>query len=159
MLVTQKEQYALRAIFELAKRKGEGPVKISEIADSQAIPSRFLEVILSQLKRKGIVESKRGYYGGYCLIPSPENITVAQVLRSVRKTKKAIECISCLSKNTCPFDGNCAFMPLWNDVQDAISRIYESTTIDDLIKNESRFKSIASGTARDFYLKNACNVA
>ena len=55
MLVTQKNRYALRAIFELAKRLNEGPVKIAEIAEAQAIPPRFLEVILNQLKKAGFV--------------------------------------------------------------------------------------------------------
>ena len=63
MLVSQKCQYALRALFELAKRNGEGPVKIAAIAKAQAIPPRFLEVILSQLKQGSFVESQRGSEG------------------------------------------------------------------------------------------------
>ena len=69
-ITPKKNQYALRAIFELAKHRGQGPKKISEIAEIQAIPLRFLEVILSQLKGSGLVESKRGFYGGYFLIRS-----------------------------------------------------------------------------------------
>ena len=75
MLITKKNQYALRAIFELAKHDGKGPQKISEIAKAQAIPEKFLEVILNQLKGSGLVDSKRGFYGGYYLIRSPEKIT------------------------------------------------------------------------------------
>ena len=68
MLIPHKRgQYALRAIYELAKRMGEGPIKISDIASAQGIPRRFLEVILNQLKGSGIVKSKRGFYGGYAL--------------------------------------------------------------------------------------------
>lgn len=60
----KKGQYALRAVYELAKRQGQGPTKISAIAEAQAIPHRFLEVILHQLKGSGLVASKRGFYGG-----------------------------------------------------------------------------------------------
>ncbi len=63
MHISQKCQYALRAIFELAKRKGQGPVKIAETAEAQAIPLRFLEVILSQLKQGEFVSSQRGNKG------------------------------------------------------------------------------------------------
>ena len=66
MLITQKHKYALRAIFELAKHRN-GHTKLADIADAQAIPLRFLEVIMAQLKRKGLVVSKRGFYGGYAL--------------------------------------------------------------------------------------------
>ena len=64
MFVSQKCQYALRAVFELAKQYGKGPTKILHIAELQAIPVRFLEVILVQLKRGGFVDSQRGKEGG-----------------------------------------------------------------------------------------------
>ena len=83
MLVTQKNQYALRAIFELAKYRGQGPVKVIEIAQAQNIPMRFLEVILGQLKRSGMVESKRGYTGGYTLLRDPKKVTVGDIFRAM----------------------------------------------------------------------------
>jgi hypothetical protein len=60
MWISQKCEYAVRAVFELAKRVGRGPVRIADIAEAQAIPVRFLEVILSQLKQGGFVDSQRG---------------------------------------------------------------------------------------------------
>jgi len=76
MLVSQKAQYALRAVFELARRHGKGWVKISDIADTQAIPIRFLEVILGQMKQAGFVVSRRGTEGGYMLAVAPGELTV-----------------------------------------------------------------------------------
>ena len=76
MDVPQKTRYALRAIFELAKYYGQGPVKVINIANAQATPPRFLEVILNQLKRTGLVDSKRGKDGGYFLLRSPGKLTV-----------------------------------------------------------------------------------
>ena len=137
-ITPKKIQYALRAIFELAKHRGKGPKKISEIAEIQAIPLRFLEVILSQLKGSGLVESKRGFYGGYYLTRSPDKISVGDVLRFMEKPASTGNCVACVSKTNCPFSGNCAFAAMWNQVNDAIFEIYDGTTILDLLNNEKR---------------------
>lgn len=137
-ITPKKNQYALRAIFELAKHSGKGPIKISEIADVQAIPLRFLEVILSQLKGSGLVDSKRGFYGGYYLTRPPDKIKVGDVLRYMEKPAKSEHCVACVSKTNCPFSGNCAFATMWNEVDAAIFNIYDNTTIQDLLNNEKR---------------------
>jgi Rrf2 family protein len=83
MLITQKCQYALRAVFALARREGRGPTKIAEIAREQAIPVRFLEVILGQLKQGGFVDSRRGADGGYFIVRSPREIAVGDIVRFI----------------------------------------------------------------------------
>lgn len=132
----KKNQYALRAIFELAKRTNQGPVKISDIATAQSIPRRFLEVILNQLKASGLVDSKRGFYGGYFLIRPPEEISVADVLLFLNRGFSGIDCIACVSKSSCPFDGQCAFSSMWIEVKDAALGIYSQTSFRDLIDRE-----------------------
>ena len=139
-ITPKKNQYALRAIFELAKHQGQGPKKISEIAEIQAIPLRFLEVILGQLKGSGLVESKRGFYGGYFLTRPPDKISVGDVLRYMDKPADSAPCAACVSSKNCPFCGNCAFAPMWNRVNDAIFEIYDGTTIQDLMNNEKRIQ-------------------
>jgi Rrf2 family protein len=134
MLIPHKKgQYALRAIYELAKRMGQGPTKISDIALAQAIPQRFLEVILSQLKGSGIVESKRGFYGGYLLAKRPDQVTVGDVFRYLQKDKEGSSCIACVSQKVCPFLGQCAFQRLWHEVKAAAFHIYDETTMQDLL--------------------------
>jgi Rrf2 family protein len=135
-ITPKKNQYALRAIFELAKHRGKGPKKISEIAKIQSIPLRFLEVILGQLKGSGLVESKRGFYGGYSLTRSADKISVGDVLRFMDKPMGSENCGACVSTSNCPFSGNCAFASMWNRVNEAIFDIYDSTTIQDLLNNE-----------------------
>ncbi|MBW2469310.1 MAG: Rrf2 family transcriptional regulator [Desulfobacterales bacterium] len=137
-ITPKKNQYALRAIFELAKHLGQGPKKISEIAEAQAIPMRFLEVILGQLKSSGWVDSKRGFYGGYFLKCSPKEISVGDILRFMQGTSKPTECVACVSKGDCPFDGHCAFAPMWNKVDAAMFKIYDETSIHDLLKMEAK---------------------
>lgn len=137
---SKKGQYALRAIYELAKRKGRGPVKISAIARAQAIPQRFLEVILYQLKGSGLVESKRGFYGGYILTRPPEEITVGDIIRYVQKEKATAQCVACVSRQDCPFVGNCAFSALWRKVKTATFQIYDETTLQDLLNDNTSAK-------------------
>ena len=129
----KKEQYALRAMYELAKHAGKGPTKISAIAQAQAIPLRFLEVILSQLKGSGFIDSKRGFYGGYYLIQPPDKISVGDVMRYLQGPEDPEHCSVCISKTHCPFNKDCAFAPMWQKVKDAIYKIYDQTSIKDLL--------------------------
>ena len=132
----KKNQYALRAIFELAKHMDQGPVKISDIATAQSIPLRFLEVILNQLKASGIVDSKRGFYGGYFLVKPPNQVSVGDVLRFLSRNLSPSDCIACVSKTSCPFDGRCAFSSMWIRVKEAAFSIYDETSFQDLIDRE-----------------------
>ncbi len=138
MYISQKCQYALRAIFELAKRNGRGPIKIAEIADVQAIPLRFLEVILSQLKQARFVSSQRGSKGGYVLSANPEELTVGEVMRFMQGPVGPVDCVVSGSKDKCPLYGDCAFLPMWEKVQTAISDVYDNTTFQDLVNQEKQ---------------------
>lgn len=92
-MVSQKCQYAIRAAFELSRRYGQGPVKIGDIAEAQAIPLRFLQVILNQLRRAGFVESKRGADGGYLLARQPDRVTAGDIVRFVEGPLVPIACM------------------------------------------------------------------
>lgn len=134
MLINQKKQYALRAVYELAKHQDGLPLKSAEIAESQAIPQRFLEIILNQLKHAGIVSAKRGYTGGFRLKRPANEITVRQIFQAFDETcGEATACVSCLLNGNCPFYGDCAFMPLWEQLQGAIDQICRNTTVQKLL--------------------------
>ena len=136
MLITQKHKYAIRAVFELAKRQAEGPTKLADIAQAQAIPLRFLEVIMSQLKGSGLVAAKRGCYGGYSLLKPPEKITVGFIFRFIDDRINQDRCDACIAREGCPLYDNCAFKPMWDRVCGAIHEVYDQTTIQDLLNNE-----------------------
>jgi Rrf2 family protein len=136
MSLSQKCQYALRATFELAKHQGEGPVKIADVAKTQAIPTRFLEVILNQLKQGGFVESRRGSAGGYVLTRSPAALTVGEIIRFIEGPLSPVQCIAGSGGEQCPLHDDCAFLPMWEKVKDALSDVYDSTTFEDLVKQE-----------------------
>ena len=135
----RKNQYALRAIYELARCYGKGPTKIATIAARQAIPVRFLEVILNQLKNSGLVQSKRGFQGGYSLLRPPKEITIGDVMRFMQqRTKRSNNCLACVSREGCPFDQECIFSSLWEEVQACENQIYDRTSMQDLIDGDLR---------------------
>ena len=134
--MSQKCQYALRAVFELAKRTGQGPVKIGEIAEVQAIPARFLEAILGELKHGGFVESKRGVYGGYILSMAPADLTAGKIIEFIDGPLSPVKCITDSSANGCPLHGKCSFMDVWKRARDAVSEVYESATFASLVEND-----------------------
>lgn len=136
MNVSQKCQYALRAVFELASRAGQGPAKIAEIADTQAIPVRFLETILAELKRAGFVESRRGVQGGYLLAGAPNDLTTGQIIQFVDGPLSPVKCVTEGDVEKCPLYGKCAFLDLWTRARDAVTEVYDSVTFQDLIDND-----------------------
>lgn len=137
MLISQRCQYAVRAVFELAKQYGQGPVKIDVVAASQAIPSRFLAAILNQLKQAGFVESRRGSEGGYLLARSPASITVGQIIRHVEGPVGPVECVIGGIADRCPLRGSCVFESMWEEAKLAVENVYDKTTFKDLIDREA----------------------
>jgi Rrf2 family protein len=125
MHISQKCQYTLRALFELAKRREEGPVSVAQIAEAQAIPARFLEAILQGLKRSG-----------YVLAVSPDAISVGDIIRSVDGSAAPVRCVAGRGEQHCRLRGQCAFMGLWERARQAIEQVYDNTTLQDLIDEE-----------------------
>ena len=137
--LSRKCMYALQAMFELAFRKAKGPVKVQDIASAQAIPQRFLEVILAELKHGSFVESKRGNAGGYFLARPAEQISVGEVIGFLEGYKFGDPKTQLPSlKRTGAF----AFARLWQDINAATSRIYSGTMFTDLVKHELETRGI-----------------
>ncbi len=131
MAINQKCQYALRAIFELACRRNEGPCKIGTIAEAQGIPVRFLENILNNLKSAGFVDSQRGKDGGYFLLRPADSITVGEVIRFIQGPLGPVECTTRIV-DECDFHNDCVFRPLWDKARMALEAVYDGTTFQDL---------------------------
>ena len=83
MKISVKAEYALQAVFDLATQPGGEPIRIADIAKRRKIPQKFLELILSNLKQGGFVESRRGADGGYLLARNPAQIMVGEIIRHV----------------------------------------------------------------------------
>jgi Rrf2 family transcriptional regulator, cysteine metabolism repressor len=145
MGVTQKCQYALRAMFELAKRSGQGTVRSSEIAASQAIPKRFLEVILNQLRQGGFVDSVRGKEGGFYLSRPPVKITVGDIIRFMDGPMIPVDCQGD-KPDKCPLKGQCVFMSVWDEARQAMEKVYDGKTLKDLLEMDE----LAAGCVIDY---------
>jgi Rrf2 family protein len=90
MRVSAKAEYAVRALLVLAD-EGPDPVKAERIADAQKIPLRFLENILAELRHHGLIQSQRGVDGGYWLAGTPDEITIADIIRAVEGPLASIQ--------------------------------------------------------------------
>lgn len=124
--ISVKGEYALRAVFDLASQPAEQPIKIAEIARRQAIPQKFLELILASLKQAGFVQSRRGADGGYLLARNPDALTVGEVLRFIEG--RANERTRRKGQAQSPFSD------LWQQVDHAVSDILDSTTFAHLVR-------------------------
>ena len=133
MSVSLKCQYGLRALFELARRAGSGPTRIQEIAEAQAIPPRFLENILNQLRRGGFVDSGRGKAGGFMLARSASQITTLEVIRFLDGPVHPFDCEGDSPVRKCSLGPDCVFMPLWQRARQALENVYGGTTLQDLV--------------------------
>ncbi len=137
MFVTQKCQYAIRAIFEIAKRESDRPVTSAVIARAQAIPPRFLEAILNELKQARFVRSRKGRKGGYSLNCSPASLSVGDIVRFIQGEIGPVDCVTDnVGKKKCPLHGGCVFLPMWEKAGKAISNVYNNVTIKDLVEQD-----------------------
>ncbi len=134
MSFSQKTVYALRAVFELARRHGPRPTSIPVIAEVQGIPPRFLENILIQLKQAGLVESVRGKEGGYLLARAARDLTVGDVLRAIEGPMYPVMCLGVKVQESCPLKEDCVFLPMWREAQKAQLAVYDGTTFESLVK-------------------------
>jgi Rrf2 family cysteine metabolism transcriptional repressor len=131
VILSQKCQYALRAIYEITLRESDWPIKSGDIAEAQAIPPRFLENILAQLKAGGFIDSKRGKEGGYMLTNAERQITVGEIIRYIQGPLVPVHCM--MDTAHCELQGNCPFHHMWERARDAVLEVYDQTTVRDLI--------------------------
>ncbi|WP_319498502.1 Rrf2 family transcriptional regulator [uncultured Cohaesibacter sp.] len=135
-MISQKAQYAFRALIALARSEDEEVSLISDIASGQNIPKKFLEQILLDLKRHGIVQSRRGKMGGYLLLKSADEITFGEVLRIVDGPIAPLPCLSKMAYRKCDGcndENSCEIRQVFARVADATRRILDETTIADAI--------------------------
>src|SRR5438270_13951749 len=94
MMFSTKTEYGVRVMVELARRSGEDPVPLAEIAWTGDLPLAYLEHLVARLRKAGLVDSRRGSRGGYLLARSPTEITMAEVVEALEGAIAPIECIS-----------------------------------------------------------------
>ena len=133
-MLSQKARYALRALIVLAQQQdGEMPMMIADIAREARVPRKFLEQILLELKKRGIVRSMRGRTGGYLLGRSPKKISFADIIREIDGPLALSPCVSLTAYQKCVddcFDENvCAIRKVLLAARDATATVLESRTL------------------------------
>jgi Rrf2 family protein len=137
--LSKKTQYTLRALYNLSKKYGGPPVVISEMAEEELIPKKFLEQILLVLKREGLVESRPGRHGGYALARTPEQITIGQIIRSIEGPLAPLPCASETRFRKCDECVDievCGTRMVMREVRDAIAHILDRTTLAEICRRQ-----------------------
>ena len=140
--ISQKLEYAMRAMIELALRKDDDAlVPAREIAERQQIPLRFLEQQLGALHKAGLVESFRGAGGGCRIARDPAEVRVADIADAIEGQLFPMFCLE-PSDHTCFQDSRCGLQGFWADVALAIQRVFEETTVADLVSRQRQLKPL-----------------
>jgi Rrf2 family protein len=139
-MLPMKSRYALKALVYLGRHQQAGPVLISEIADAEGIPRKFLEAILLELRNHGVLASKRGKHGGYTLLSRPEDVRLGDVIRKLTGPLAPVPCLSRTAYQRCAEcheERTCAVRLLLADVHAATLQIVDNTSLADLIAKVS----------------------
>ncbi len=142
-MLSSKAKYGLRALLSLAKGYGQGPLLISRLAKEEAIPKKFLELILLDLKKAGILHSKKGKGGGYLLGKPPTTISLGQVIRVLDGPLAPIGCVSQTAYKKCEDcvdERSCGIRLTMKEVRDAIACILDGTTLGDVVRRTEAVK-------------------
>ncbi len=139
MTLSKKTRYAMVALTMLARGYGEGPIQIKDIAESEKIPRSFLENILLELKKMGILGSRLGKSGGYFLLRKPEDVSLAEIIRHFEGTIALMYCVSEKAYQPCEFckdETNCEIRKVFKEIRDTTYSILNRTTLKDLVRSD-----------------------
>ena len=134
-MLNKKTQYAFKALEYLAEHRDRGPILISEISEKKHIPLKFLENILLELKKDGVLDSKKGKGGGYQLKLPPSKIPLARIIRKIDGPIAMMPCVSLYFYERCADcdEQNCGLHDVLIQVRDANLKILEKKTVADLV--------------------------
>ena len=134
MKLSMRSDYGVRAVIDLARRFGEGPVQSAEIAARESIPEAYREPLLTSLRKAGLVRSSRGPRGGHELAREPGAVAVGEIIAALEGPLLSLDCLG-------EPDGDRASTvavtrELWESVASAANRILDTTTVAELVKRQ-----------------------
>ncbi len=150
MRLSSRTRYGTRALFDLAYHAGGGPACVRDIAARQDIPARFLEQVLSDLRRAGLVESRRGARGGYVLARGPSEVTLGEVVRAI---EGGVEFGRCLHRHDGVIDpeqhvtGRCVTGETWESLGELMMGFLDRITVEDLCERGAELGIVAAADA------------
>jgi Rrf2 family protein len=133
MKLSNRSQYGVRALFDIAYYSEGETVQINEISRRQGIPRRFLEQIFFSLKKAGIIKSTRGPKGGYALTRAPGEVTVGDIIRVLEGPIEPVPCNTMEEDGSvCKYIDKCVTQMVWNEAGEILSGYFDSINLHDL---------------------------
>lgn len=134
MKISTKGRYGLRALIDLAQYSEEEPVSISSISARQGISERYLEQLMTLLKKAGLIKSIRGAGGGYILAKDVSEISVGDVLRALEGNLEPVECSAFHEKEICEAADSCVTKYVWKKINESINRTVDEMDLKQLVE-------------------------
>lgn len=144
MKISTKIRYGARAMLELASHYGEGPIELREIAKKEDISLKYLEQVINPLRAAGLVKSIRGAKGGYSLAKPPSEICLYDVFQTLEGPLNLLDCLR--DSKACQKVQSCVTRDIWMEVSDAISKIFYSVTLEDMLSRKKEKEENDSST-------------
>ena len=146
-MISKKTKYALKALGVLAEqgKDSDHPMLIANLAEQERIPRKFLEVILLDLKNRGILQSRMGKGGGYFLAKPAEEIKIGMIVRALEGPLAPFPCLSKTAYKRCEEcrdELHCGIRLVFKDVHEATLQILDNTTLQDMVEKAQRFQNM-----------------
>lgn len=135
MKLSTKGRYGLKAMFDLAIHDGKGPIPLKNIAERQQVSDHYLEQLIAELRKSGLVKSVRGAQGGYMLAREPSGITVGDIIRVLEGPLGPSDCVLETEPVLCNNAEHCITRTVWEKIQVSISDVIDSITLQDMLND------------------------
>jgi Rrf2 family protein len=132
--LSMRSDYGARAVIDLARRYGEGPVQSAEIAARETIPEAYLEQLLTSLRKAGLVRSSRGPRGGHELAREPGAVTFGDVVRALEGPFLSLDCLG--DSDADSSSTAAVTRELWEEVASAANQVLDTTTVASLVERQ-----------------------
>ena len=146
MKISTKGRYGLRALIDLAQYSEIEPVSISSIATRQGISERYLEQLMTLLKKAGLIKSIRGAGGGYVLAKDVSDISVGDVLRALEGNLEPVDCAAFHQQESCEAAGGCVTKYVWQRINESINRTVDEIKLKQLVEESKNVQNNNSST-------------
>jgi Rrf2 family protein len=138
MKLSTRTRYGTRALLDLAIHQYGSPVSLKDIAERQQISLQYLEHLITPLIAAGMIRSIRGPKGGVALAKSPNQITLSQIMKLLEGSTTLVECVD--NPKLCSRADSCVTRDIWDEMNKAMNRVMESTTLQDLVERQKNKK-------------------
>ncbi len=134
MRISTKGRYGLKAVLELGRREGQGPVSVRELAGCIDISATYLEQLFKKLRQADVVSSIRGAQGGYVLAHQPDEIIIGTVIRALEGSMAPAACA--VEGFSCRNADSCVESFLYKEIRKSIDRVIDNVTLGDMLRQE-----------------------